>query len=104
MIALPGDTSASYQLRPPGGGDDWRARADGATLRLVPPRVSHVVPMRRDAEYDPRADQAALSAVVHFEDGSSSETVVILTAVQLEHWYAQIGRLLASRDAVRQRR
>ncbi len=70
VVALPSGSSASYQLRPPGGGVDGRARADGTTLRPVPVPVTHVTPMRRDAVYDTRAQQAALAVTVRYEDGA----------------------------------
>lgn len=98
VVALPGDDSASYQLRPPGGGVDWRAHSDGRTLRPVPVPVTHVTPLRRDAVYDFRAQQAALPVTVHSEDGDSCETVLILTPAQVELFYAQFDRLIKARD------
>ncbi|MQY13818.1 hypothetical protein SRB5_39740 [Streptomyces sp. RB5] len=67
----------------------------------APPRVTHVTPLRRDAVFDGRAEQAALQVVVHDDGGGSSETVMVFTVAQLEQSYAQFARLLAARDAVR---
>ncbi|MFF3498244.1 hypothetical protein [Streptomyces sp. NPDC003247] len=103
VVALPSDSSASYQLRPPGGGEDWRARADGSTLRPVPVPVTHVTPLRQDAIYDHRAQQAALPVTVHYEDGGSCETVLILTSSQVELYSLQFGRLIKARESARER-
>ncbi|MGP3990678.1 hypothetical protein [Streptomyces sp. 3N207] len=103
VVALPSDTSASYQLRPPGGGEDWRARSDGSTLRPVPVPVTHVTPMRRDAIYDHRAQQAAVPVTVHYEDGGACETMLVLTPAQVELYYIQLGQLIEARESARER-
>ncbi|MFS8359076.1 hypothetical protein ACLVWO_05860 [Streptomyces sp. CWNU-52H] len=103
VVALPSDDSASYQLRPPGGGADWRARSDGTTLRSVPVPATHVTPMRRDAVYDHRAQQAALAVTVHHEDGGSYESVLILTPAQVELYHAQLERVLDARQSALER-
>ncbi|MFD4144136.1 hypothetical protein [Streptomyces sp. NPDC058572] len=102
VVALPSDTSASYHLRPPGGGKDWRARSDGSTLRPVPAPVTHVTPLRRDAVYDHRAAQAALPVTVHYEDGGACETVLVLTPAQVELYSIQFTRLIAARESARE--
>jgi hypothetical protein len=101
-VALPSDSSASYQLRPPGGGEDWRARSDGKTLRPVPVPVTHATPMQRDAAYDHRAQQAALLVTVHYEDGGACETMLVLTPAQVELYYSQLGRLIEARESARE--
>ncbi|MEU6463493.1 hypothetical protein [Streptomyces sp. NPDC046976] len=73
VVALPSDTSASYQLRPPGGGDDWRARSDGRTLRPVPVSVTHVTPLKRDPVYDHRARQAAVPGAIRTVVGQGED-------------------------------
>ncbi|MFJ8488645.1 hypothetical protein ACIRBZ_09735 [Streptomyces sp. NPDC094038] len=103
VVALPSDDSASYQLRPPGGGVDWRARSDGATLRPVPVPVTHVTPMRRDAVYDHRAQQSALVVTVHYEDGGSCEAMLVLTPAQVELYHNQLERLLGARESAQER-
>ncbi|MFJ3494836.1 hypothetical protein ACIPPJ_14740 [Streptomyces sp. NPDC086091] len=103
VVALPSDESASYQLRPPGGGADWRARSDGATLRALPVPVTHATPMRRDAVYDHRAQQAALAVTVHFEDGGSCDAMLVLTPAQVELHHAQLERLLDARQSAQER-
>ncbi|URN15234.1 MULTISPECIES: hypothetical protein [Streptomyces] len=102
VVTLPSDTSASYQLRPPGGGEDWRARSDGATLRPVPVPVTHVTPIRRDAVYDHRAQQAALPVTVHYEDGGVCETVLVLTRAQVELYSIQFAQIIESRETARE--
>ncbi|MFB7931874.1 hypothetical protein ACFC4C_22515 [Streptomyces sp. NPDC056039] len=100
-VALPSDASASYQLRPPGGGADWRARSDGSTLRPVPVPVTHVTPMKRDAVYDHRAQQAAVRVTVHYEDGGTCETMLVLTPGQVELYHLQLGQLIEARESAR---
>lgn len=101
VIALPSDISASYQLRPVQGGGDWRARSDGSTLRPVPVPVTHVTPVKRDAVYDHRAQQAAVPVTVHYEDGSVCETLLVLTAMQVELYYLQFDALIEAKDSAR---
>ncbi|MGW6743102.1 hypothetical protein ACWGDX_20660 [Streptomyces sp. NPDC055025] len=103
VLALPSDSSASYQLRPPGGGVDWRARSDGSTLRPVPVPVTHVTPMRRDAVYDSRAQQVGLAVTVHFEDGGACESLLVLTPAQVELFHTQLGRVIKARESARDR-
>ncbi|MEV7288652.1 hypothetical protein AB0O01_29600 [Streptomyces sp. NPDC093252] len=102
VVALPSSTSASYHLRPPGGGADWRARNDGSTLRPVPVPVTHVTPMQRDAVYDHRAQQAAVPVTVHYEHGGTCETVLVLTPGQVELHCIQLGRLIEARESARE--
>ncbi|MFJ8731687.1 hypothetical protein [Streptomyces bauhiniae] len=101
VIVLPSDISASYQLRPVQGGDDWRARSDGSTLRPVPVPVTHVTPVKRDAVYDHRAQQAAVPVTVHYEDGSICETLLVLTAMQVDLYYMQFDALIEAKDSAR---
>ncbi|WP_329064714.1 hypothetical protein [Streptomyces sp. NBC_01429] len=98
VVTLPSETSASYHLRPPGGGQNWSARSDGSTLRHVPVPVTHVSPMQQDVLYDHRARQAALPVWVHHEDGGRSESVLILTPTQVELCSIQFGQLIARRE------
>ncbi|WP_371677900.1 hypothetical protein [Streptomyces sp. NBC_01276] len=101
VVTLPSDTSASYHLRPPGGGPEWSARADGTTLRPVPAKPTHITPMQSDVIYDHRAEQAALLVVIHNEDGGSVESVLILTPSQVELCYIQLGQLIERREEAR---
>ncbi|ELS54913.1 hypothetical protein [Streptomyces viridochromogenes] len=101
-VALPSDSSASYQLRPPSGGEDWRARSDGSTLRPLPVPVTHVTQMKRDAAYDHRAQQAALPVTVHYEDGGTCETMLVLTPAQVELYYSQLDKLIGARKTARE--
>lgn len=101
VVVLPSDISASYQLRPVQGGDDWRARSDGSTLRPVPVPVTHVTPVKRDAVYDHRAQQAAVPVTVHYEDGSICETLLVLTAMQVDLYYMQFDALIEAKDSAR---
>lgn len=58
--------------------------------------------MRRDAVYDPRAQQGSLPVQVHFEDGGVSEVTLILTPDQMEVCAYQIGRIIDQRNAKRE--
>ncbi|MFI8927461.1 hypothetical protein ACIG3E_07275 [Streptomyces sp. NPDC053474] len=98
VVALPDEERRTYHLRPPGGGNDWSAPADGTTLRPVPARVTHVTPIRRDAVYDPRAQQGSLPVQVHYEDGGADEATLILTPDQMEVCAYQVGRLIDQRN------
>lgn len=102
VVALPGESSASYQLRPPGGGKDWRAHSNGSTLRPVSIPVTHVTPQRRDVVYDARTQQAALPVSIHHEDGGTSESVLILTPGQVELYQLQLDRLIRLRKSAQE--
>ncbi|GHJ22806.1 hypothetical protein TPA0909_44200 [Streptomyces albus] len=98
VVELPGTASASYHLRPPGGGPDWRARSDGSTLRPVPIPITHVTPSGRDVMYDHRAQQAGLSVTVHHEDGGTTEWLLVLTPGQVELYRIQLEQLIEQRQ------
>ncbi|MGI5349737.1 hypothetical protein ACQEU8_16300 [Streptomyces sp. CA-250714] len=102
VVDLPSATSASYQLRPPGGGTDWRASSDGTTLRPVPVPITHVTPMNRDVVYDHRAQQAGLPVTIRHEDGGTSESLLVLTPGQVELYHIQLEQLIERRKAARE--
>ncbi|MFI6471507.1 hypothetical protein ACIBL5_14835 [Streptomyces sp. NPDC050516] len=101
VIALPGADAATYHLRPPGGGEEWTAPADGTTLRPVPAQVTYVASARRDVSYDHRAQQGALPVLVYFEDGGNTESLLVLDPDQLELLYYQVGRIIELREKAR---
>ncbi|MGW2560516.1 hypothetical protein ACWCXB_14960 [Streptomyces sp. NPDC001514] len=70
----------------------------------MPVPVTHVTPMKRDAVYDHRAKQAAVPVTVHYEDGGSCETMLVLTPAQVEVYYAQLGRLIETRESAQEHR
>ncbi|MFH8475700.1 hypothetical protein [Streptomyces sp. NPDC018000] len=98
VVLLPRDGANTYHLRPPSGGEVWSTPADGTTLRPVPAKVTHATLLPRDAVYDQRASQGSLAIRVHHEDGSSSESVLILTSADMERLNAQTERILAKRE------
>ena len=102
VVELPSDSAKSYHLRLPGGGGDWRARADGTTLRPVAVPITHVTPQRRDVVYDARAQQAAMPVTVHHEDGGTSESLLILTPAQVELYHMQLEQLIERREKARE--
>ncbi len=97
VVALPRPGTTTYHLRPPGGGDEWSAPADGTTLQPVPAQVTHVTPAKRDVAYDHRTQQGAMPVVVHYDDGGTSEGVLFLTPGQLELYAHQVERILELR-------
>ncbi|MEU5267285.1 hypothetical protein [Streptomyces hygroscopicus] len=102
VVELPSDSAKSYRLRLPAGGGDWRARADGTTLRPVAVPITHVTPQRRDVVYDARAQQAALPVAVHHEDGGTSESLLILTPAHVELYHLQLEQLIERREKARE--
>lgn len=94
VVALPGVEAATFHLRPPGGGTEWTAPADGKSLHPVPVAATHVTPMKRDATYDTRARQGALPVLVHYEDGGTTEAVLVLTPSEVELFHLQMRRLI----------
>ncbi|MGW6413200.1 hypothetical protein ACWF95_39730 [Streptomyces vinaceus] len=90
--------ASTYHLRPPGGGDEWSAPTDGTTLRPVPAQATYVTPMRRDAVYDHRAQQSALPVLVHYDDGGTAESLLVLTPDQVELYAIQFERLISQRE------
>ncbi|MFF3762594.1 hypothetical protein ACFYYR_00640 [Streptomyces sp. NPDC001922] len=98
VVTLPGPDAPTYHLRTPDGGAEWSAPADGTSLRPVPAEVTHVTPMKRDAVYDHRAQQGALPVLVHYEDGNTSDSVLVMTPAQLEVYHLQLSRIIELRD------
>lgn len=97
VVTLPGQETTTYHLRSPGGGNEWSAPADGRTLRPVPARVTHVTLLKRDVVYDHRAQQGALAVEVHYEDGGTAESLLVLTPDQVELYHCQTERLISHR-------
>ncbi|WP_240351528.1 hypothetical protein [Streptomyces olivoreticuli] len=102
VVALPGQGAATYHLRPPGGGAEWSAPADGTTLRPVPAQATHVTPMKRDAVYDHHAQQGTVPVQIHYEDGGTSEALLVLTPDQMELYHYQVGRIIGLRGKARE--
>ncbi|MET8098841.1 hypothetical protein ABZV29_20495 [Streptomyces sp. NPDC005236] len=98
VIALPADGRNTYHLCPAGGGDKWSAPNDGTTLRPVQPHVTHITPLKRDVTYDARAQHGGLPVTVHYDDGGTAESLLMLDPSQLELYHYQVGRILALRD------
>lgn len=98
VVALPGEGVATFHLRPPGGGDEWTARADGATLTPVPAKPTYANLANRDGLYDNRVEQLAIPVTVHHDDGSTDEVPLILTPADMELIHARVGRLLETRE------
>ncbi|WP_240957923.1 hypothetical protein [Streptomyces barkulensis] len=98
VVALPGEGAATYHLQPPGGGTPWSAPADASTLRPVPAKATHATLLVRDALYDHRARQGSMAILVHHEDGSSTEAVLVLTPPDMERLHSQTERILTERE------
>ena len=101
VIELPGEGRNTYHLCPAGGGDKWSTPNDGTTLRPVHPQVTHITPLKRDVMYDARAEHGGLPVTVHYEDGGTAETVLVLDPSQMELYAYQVGRILEMRDNAR---
>ncbi|MFY1678697.1 MULTISPECIES: hypothetical protein [unclassified Streptomyces] len=64
--------------------------------------VTHATPLRRDATYDHRAQQAALDIEIHHTDGRTTTSVLVLTPDQVELYAIQFEQLIAEREQARQ--
>jgi regulator of extracellular matrix RemA (YlzA/DUF370 family) len=64
--------------------------------------VTHATPLKRDATYDHRAQQAALGIEVHHTDGRSTRSALVLTPDQVELYAIQFEQLIAKREQARQ--
>lgn len=86
----------TYHLRPPEGGDEWSAAADGSTLRPVC-TITHVTPAG-EVSYDARARQGAVPILLHHEDGTTEESTFVVTLDELATHVAQLARLVRDRE------
>ncbi|MCB5908667.1 hypothetical protein [Streptomyces pinistramenti] len=64
--------------------------------------VTHVTPLKRDATYDHRAQEAELGIEVHHADSRSTQSVLVLTPDQVELYAIQFEQLIAKRERARQ--
>ncbi|MFC5802016.1 hypothetical protein [Streptomyces formicae] len=64
--------------------------------------VTHATPLKRDAAYDHRAQQAALDIELHHTDGRTVQAVLVLTPDQVELYAIQFEQLIAKREQARQ--
>ncbi|MFD9816979.1 hypothetical protein [Streptomyces sp. NPDC059080] len=72
------------------------------SVRGVSAPVTHATPLKRDATYDHRAQQAALDIEIHHTDGRTTTSVLILTPDQVELYAIQFEQLIAKRERARQ--
>ncbi|WP_062008657.1 hypothetical protein [Streptomyces hygroscopicus] len=63
--------------------------------------VTHATPLKRDATYDHRAQQASLGIEVHHTDGRTAQSVLVLTPDQVELYAIQFEQLIAEREQAR---
>lgn len=64
--------------------------------------VTHAPPLKRDAMYDHRAQQAAIGVELHHADGRTTESVLIFTPGQVELYAIQFAQLIDKREQARQ--
>lgn len=64
--------------------------------------ITHATPLKQDAMYDHRAQQAALGIELHHADGRTTESVLVLTPDQVELYAIQFEQLIAKREQARQ--
>ncbi|QEV70633.1 hypothetical protein CP983_30990 [Streptomyces chartreusis] len=62
------------------------------------PQVAYATPLERDVTYDARAQHGGLPITVHYDDGGTSESLLVLDPSQLELYHYQTGRILTLRD------
>ncbi|MDT0549082.1 MULTISPECIES: hypothetical protein [Streptomyces] len=63
--------------------------------------VTYATPLKRDAMYDHRAQQAGLGIELHHTDGRSTESVLVFTPDQVELYAIQFAQLIAKREQAR---
>ncbi|WP_328385251.1 hypothetical protein OHS81_14870 [Streptomyces sp. NBC_00400] len=64
--------------------------------------ISHITIDQRDAAYDPRAQQAALSVTVHHRDGDTEPSVLVMDPGQVELYAIQLEQAMAKRKAAQE--
>ncbi len=64
--------------------------------------VTHATPLKRDAMYDHRAQQAALGVELHHTDGRTTASVLVFTPDQVELYAIQFAQLIDMREQARQ--
>ncbi|MDT9683198.1 hypothetical protein RND61_14100 [Streptomyces sp. TRM76323] len=69
-----------------------------AVARVTWASVTCATPLKRDAMYDHRAQQAALGIEVHHTDGRTTESVLVLTPDQVELYAIQFQQIIAKRE------
>lgn len=98
VVDIPdGAACLNYHLRPPNGGDEWSAAPDASTLRPAY-TVTHATPARGAMSYDARAKQGALPIVLHHEDGTTEETILIASRAELADYAGQLIEWLAGSE------
>ncbi|MFF3498821.1 hypothetical protein [Streptomyces sp. NPDC003247] len=65
--------------------------------------ITHATPIKRDVTYDGRARQAALPIALHRTDGGTEETILILTAGEVELCAIQLEQAIGRREPARER-
>ncbi|MEU5607971.1 hypothetical protein AB0H03_04305 [Streptomyces sparsogenes] len=65
--------------------------------------ISHITIDKKDATYDHRAGQAALSVTVHHRDGRTEQSRLVMDPGQVELFTIQLGQLIETRAHARRR-
>ncbi|MFF5586305.1 hypothetical protein [Streptomyces hygroscopicus] len=65
--------------------------------------ISHVTIDRRDATYDHHAERAVLPVTVHYRDGRTERTRLVMDPGQVELYRLQLGRMIRTRAEARKR-
>ncbi|WP_034088884.1 hypothetical protein [Streptacidiphilus albus] len=66
---------------------------------MIERHITHVSPRKRDVAYDPLAQQAALPVQVHYVDGTTVDTLLILAPGEVELFRTQADQAIAKRTA-----
>lgn len=64
--------------------------------------ISHITPDQRDITYDHRAEQAGLPVTVHYRDGRTEPTILVMVPGQVEVYAIQLEQAIAKRKAARE--
>ncbi|MCP3821505.1 hypothetical protein NLX86_26455 [Streptomyces sp. A3M-1-3] len=65
--------------------------------------ISHATPRQRDVPYDHRAQQAALPVQLHHRDGTTEDTILVLTPSEVELFHLQLERAIDLREKAMER-
>ncbi|MEC4015305.1 hypothetical protein [Streptomyces sp. H27-D2] len=71
---------------------------DGSTM------IQHVTMLKRDVRYDHGAEQASLRVRVHFRDGRTTDTALLLDPAQMQVFAIQMERAIDARQDALSRR
>jgi len=63
--------------------------------------ISHITIDRRDAVYNHHAEQTVMPVTVHYRDGRTERTRLVMDPGQVELYRIQLGRIIRTRAEAR---